>query len=226
MEKVNLDILGMHCVSCARNIENALKNVPGVVNAQINFALEKAYIEFELGKTSVGDLISTITNIGYKAKLADALLDREKELREREVKSLKIKFIVSIILSGVLMYVSMGPCAGLRIHKIIMDNIAWIQFALATGVLLCGYQFFTRGVITIVKSRTANMDTLVALGVGSAYLYSLFVSIAIWTGNKSFGMQNLYYEVAAFLISFILLGRYLEAVTKRKTSEAIKRLWN
>jgi len=70
------------------------------------------------------------------------------------------------------------------------------------------------------------MDTLVSLGVGSAYLYSLFVSIAIWSGNKSFGMENLYYEVAAFLITFILLGRYLEAITKRKTSEAIKRLWN
>lgn len=197
-----------------------------MVSAHVNFALEKAYVEFEPEKTSDQELIQTVNKIGYKAKLADVSLDREKELREKEVKSLKIKFIISIILSGVLMYVSMGPCVGMPVHKFFMDHTALIQFLLATGVLLCGYQFFTRGFTTLVRSRIANMDTLVALGVGSAYLYSLFVSIAIWLGNKSFGMQNLYYEVAAFLISFILLGRYLEAITKRKTSEAIKRLWN
>ena len=70
------------------------------------------------------------------------------------------------------------------------------------------------------------MDTLVALGVGSAYLYSVFVSVSLWLGNKSVSADNLYYEVAAFLLTFIMLGKYLEAITKRKTSEAIKRLWN
>lgn len=69
------------------------------------------------------------------------------------------------------------------------------------------------------------MDTLVALGVGSAYLYSVFVSLAIWRGNAAFSSNDLYYEVAAFLITFILLGKYLEAITKRKTSQAIRRLW-
>lgn len=226
MEKIILNISGMHCASCAGNIEGALKKVLGVVSARVNFALEKAYLEFEPEKSSIQDLISAIEKAGYKAKIADISIDTEKELREKEVKSLKIKFVTSIILSSILMYVSMGPCLGLDLHKIVMDNMALVQFILATGVLLCGYQFFTRGFLTIIKSHVANMDTLVGLGVGSAYLYSLFVSIAIWLGNKSFGMQNLYYEVAAFLITFILLGRYLEAITKRKTSEAIKRLWN
>ena len=226
MEKITLNISGMHCASCASNIENALKSIPGVFGAQVNFALEKAYIEFEPEKTSIGDLISAVEKSGYKAKTAGASIDTEKELREKEVHSLKIKLIISIILSGILMYVSMGSCLGLKVHAIVMDNIALIQFILATGILICGYQFFTRGFLTLVKSHIANMDTLVSLGVGSAYLYSLFVSIAIWLGNKSFGMQNLYYEVAASLITFILLGRYLEAITKRKTSEAIKRLWN
>ncbi len=226
MQKATLNIFGMHCASCAGNIEGALRKTPGVKSAQVNFALGKAYIEFDSQELTIQDLISAVEKAGYKANTADISPDKEKELREKEVKSQKIKFIVSIVLSGILMYVSMGSCVGLRVHKIIMDNIALFQFILATGVLFCGYQFFIRGVVNIVKSRVANMDTLVALGVGSAYLYSLFVSIAIWSGNKSFGMQNLYYEVAAFLISFILLGRYLEAIAKRKTSEAIKRLWN
>jgi len=107
-----------------------------------------------------------------------------------------------------------------------MDNMALIQLLLASGVLICGYQFFARGIFSLVRIHRANMDTLIALGVGSAYLYSLFVSINIWLGNKFFGMSNLYYEVAAFLLTFVLLGKYLEALTKRKTSQSIKRLWS
>ena len=124
------------------------------------------------------------------------------------------------------MLVAMGHCVGLRVHRLIIENMALIQFILASAVLACGYQFFTRGFRAVIKSRSATMDTLVAMGVGSAYLYSLFVSIVIWSGNNRFGANDLYYEVSAFLISFILLGKYLEAITKRKTSESIKRLWN
>lgn len=224
MEKVSFDISGMHCVSCATNIEGALKKTPGVISARVNFAAEKAYIEFEPEGLSIQDLASVVDKAGYKALIAEAGTDKEKELRDKEVRNLKIKFIISIILSAILMFISMGPCVGIGIHRFIMDNNAFIQFLLTSAVLACGYQFFTRGFLTIVKSHIANMDTLVAIGVGSAYLYSLFVSIAIWLGNKSFGTDNLYYEVAAFLVSFILLGKYLEARTKRKTSEAIKKL--
>ena len=226
MSKVRLDIFGMHCASCASNIESALKRLPGVFGAQVNFATEKAYIEFEPQKLETKDLIMAIEKIGYKANLAESALDKEKEIRDKEVTGLKRRFIAAIILSGILMYVSMGPCAGLGVHKIIMDNMALVQLLLASGVLICGYQFFARGFLTLVRIHRANMDTLVALGVGSAFLYSLFVSINIWLGNKSFGMSNLYYEVAAFLLTFILLGKYLEAITKRKTSQSIKRLWN
>jgi len=224
MEQIILNISGMHCASCASNIESALKKVSGVVNAQVNFASEKAYIEFEPQKLNVQALIAVIDKAGYKALIPEVLQDKEKELKDKEVRSLKIKFIIAIILSSILMFISMGPCLGIGIHKFIMDNMTLTQFLLATGVLVCGYQFFTRGFLILIKSHIANMDTLVAIGVGSAYLYSLLVSIAIWLGNKSFGMNNLYYEVAAFLLSFILLGKYLEALTKRKTSQAIKNL--
>ncbi len=226
MEKVTLNIYGMHCASCASNIESALQRLPGVFGAQVNFATEKAYIEFEPQKLKPAELITAVEKSGYKASLPGLSPDREKEIRGREVRSLKRKFILSIILSSILMYIAMGPCMGLSVHKTIMDNMALIQLLLASGVLICGYQFFVRGFLTLIRIHRANMDTLVALGVGSAYLYSLFVSISIWLGNKSFGMSNLYYEVAAFLLTFVLLGKYLEAITKRKTSQSIKRLWN
>lgn len=226
MEKITLNISGMHCASCASNIETALKRLPGVFGARVSFATEKAYIEFEPQKLKIADLIAIVEKSGYQAFLPEPSVDREKEIRDRDVQVLKIKFIVSIILSSILMCISMGPCAGLGMHEIVMDNMALIQLLLASGVLICGYQFFARGIFSLVRIHRANMDTLIALGVGSAFLYSLFVSINIWLGNKAFGMSNLYYEVAAFLLTFILLGKYLEALTKRKTSQSIKRLWN
>lgn len=226
MEKITLNISGMHCASCAHTIEEALRKAKGVYQAAVNFSLEKAQVEFEPDKIGVKDLITAIEKAGYEAQAPEESFDRQRQQREKEVMGLKIKFIISITLAGLLMYAAMGSCAGLSVHRLIMEHMALIQLALATGVLICGYQFFTRGLSAVIKSRKPNMDTLVALGVGSAYSYSLFVSIAIWSGSRHYSVNNLYYEVAAFLIAFILLGRYLEAITKRKTSESIKRLWN
>lgn len=225
MEKIILNISGMHCASCAVNIESALKKTEGVLNAQVNFASEKAYLEYNPEKITIEGLIVAIQKMGYGADQESDLLGKERKVSS-QIKNLKIKFVISITLSSILMYIAMGSCIGLPVPETLMDNMALWQFVLATGVLICGYQFFTRGFLTVLKIHRANMDTLVALGVGSAYLYSLFASIAIWSGNKSFDMQNLYYEVAAFLLSFILLGKYLEALSRRKMSQSIKKLIN
>ena len=225
-EKIILNISGMHCASCAGNIEGALNKTSGVKSAQVNFALEKAEIAFDPQALRPKDIIAAIEKAGYKAFIPEEGLDREKELREKEVQSLKIRFIIAAILSGLLMYVAMGHCLGLCLARCIAENSPLIQFILASAVLAAGGQFFSRGLKAVFKNRKASMDTLVALGVGSAYLYSVFVSLSIWSGNPAFSSQDLYYEVAAFLITFILLGKYLEALTKRKTSQAIRRLWS
>lgn len=223
MKNAILNISGMHCVSCAANIEAALKKSIGVLSARINFASEKAHIEYEPVRINEQGLISIIEKLGYRAQLQKDYWDREKELN-KVTRNLKRRFIVSIVLSFFLMYIAMGSHIGLPVHKIFIAHMALWQFVLSTGALFCGYQFFTRGAAALMINHRANMDTLVALGVGSAYLYSLFVSLRIWLGNKNFSMHNLYYEVAAFLISFILLGKYLESLTKRRTQEAIKKL--
>lgn len=204
--KIVLDISGMHCASCALNIEQALKKVAGVVNSRVNFASEKAYIEFDPGRLDVQDFIRIVEQAGYRAAIPGTL-DAEKETRDKEVKVLRIKFIIALVFSSLLMTISMTK------HP----QMVLAQFILSTAVLICGNQFFIRGITAVLKNKQANMDTLVALGVGSAYFYSLGVSFL--------GGANLYYEAAAFLLTFILFGKYLEAVTKRKTSQAIRRLW-
>jgi Cu+-exporting ATPase len=296
-DKVIIDIIGMHCASCVSTIENVLKKIPGIYNANVNFSNEKAFVEYDPNRVTIDQIHEAINNAGYKtiredkgivtlnlniigmdnphclstvestlnslkgilkkelsinqkAKIQfdasiiskekiketiknagytpleeeEATVDREKEIREKEIKSLKIRFIISLILSLPLMYFAMATGLRLPVPEFIDNNMALIQFLLATPVMFCGYQFFTKGTMAIIKTRSANMDTLVAIGVGSAYIYSLFASISIWIGNTSYSSKDLYYEIAAFLITFILLGKLFEAVAKGKTSEAIKKL--
>lgn len=226
--KAIIGITGMHCSSCVVIIENALKKVPGVVSAKVNFTSEKAYVEYDPAKTTLKDLHQAIAKTGYKTimpkETVAATVDIEKETREKEIRSLKIKFIISIVLAAPLMYFAMATGLKLPLSPFIREHMALIQFLLATPIMFAGHQFFTKGFTAVVKTKTANMDTLVALGVGAAYLYSLYVSIAMWLGSEAFSMRNLYYEIAAFLIAFILLGKLLEAIAKGKTSEAIKKL--
>lgn len=151
-------------------------------------------------------------------------VDVEKQAREREIRNLRNRFVGSLVLSLPLLYYMLHLLFGWPMPEWMMQNAATIELLLATPIMFFGSIFFTRGIISLIKTRTANMDTLVSMGVGAAYLYSLYVTIAIWLGNTSLGMKDLYYEVAGFLITFILLGKYLEAVAKGRTSEAIKKL--
>ncbi len=219
-QKVAIGITGMHCASCVLKIEDSLRKVNGVQDVKVNFALGRAYVNFNPQQVSRVDLDNAIVKAGYQPIKKDI----ERETREREIRILKRKFFLSLFLAIPLLYVSMGLMVGLPVAEFIKKNIALIQFLLTTPIIIAGYQFYTKGFGAVIKTRTANMDTLVALGTGAAYLYSLFVSIAIWFGNSNYGAINLYYEVAGVLIAFILLGRYLESIAKGKTSEAIKKL--
>jgi len=296
-EKTIVGITGMHCSSCVVTIENSLKKVEGVVDAKVNFASEKAHIEYDPTRVTREKLEEAILRTGYKPIKKEGIIstlnlkvigmdnphcltivegalnslkgitekklyvnerakiefdtslltkdkiretikaagytpieeeeitaDIEKQARDKEIKSLKVRFSISLILSIPLLYLAMGPHLGLGLPDSIMGNMVLIQFLLTTPIIIVGYQFYTKGFGSVIKTRAANMDTLVALGTGAAYVYSLFVSIAIWTGSPKYGMENLYYEVAGILIAFILLGKWLEAIAKGRTSEAIKKL--
>ncbi|MGE5197426.1 MAG: heavy metal translocating P-type ATPase [Deltaproteobacteria bacterium] len=216
MKKLILDITGMDCASCAANITLTLRKLEGVASAQVNFALEQAFIEYNPDKSGPEKIIAAIEGIGYGAKVKDESPSGKEKIKERQLAGLKFRFIIAIISSSALMFISMS---GLPAAQSVT-----VQFLLASVVIACGYQFFTRGFTIVLRSRIANMDTLVALGAGSAYIYSVAASIVLWSGKLRPSAHGLYYEVAAFLISFILLGKYLEAQTRRKTFLSITRL--
>ncbi|MFA6431917.1 MAG: heavy metal translocating P-type ATPase, partial [Candidatus Margulisiibacteriota bacterium] len=219
-EKISFSIGGMTCASCVTAIENALRSFKGVVNANVNFASEKAFVEFDPTATDVHRLIQVIEATGYHVT---SPLMGGMHMHHDDVKDVRNRLIGSIIFSLPLFYY-MLMAFGAPMPDFFMQNGPTIELILTTIILFFGNIFFSRGILALAKTKTANMDTLVSLGVGSAYLYSLYATINIWLGNPAFGMDKLYYEVAGLLITFILLGKYFEALAKGRTSEAIKKL--
>lgn len=209
----NLLIEGMTCAACSTRVDKALNKIEGIVKANVNLATNKATVQYPSGVLTDEDLIQVIEKAGYKAEIeVERDLDREKELREKEIKSLKTSFIVSAILSLPLFSAMFFHMAGI-------DNIlsnGWFQLALATPVqFIIGYRFY-KGAYNSLRGGGANMDVLISMGTSAAYFYSLY--------NVLIGVHEYYFEASAVIITLILLGNTFEAVAKGKTSEAIKKL--
>jgi P-type Cu2+ transporter len=215
--KKTFPVTGMHCASCVLNVEKALKAQKGVVNAYVNLANAAALVEFEKEGTSLPDIKKAVQEIGY-----DILLDEDntpekiEELNRKNYRSLKLRTILSI--SFAIPVVIIGMWA---MHLRYANYIMWI---LATPVVaVFGRQFFI-GAWKQAKHFSANMDTLVALSTGIAYLFSVFNTVypQFWTKR---GLQpSVYFEASAVVIAFILLGKLLEENAKSNTSSAIKKL--
>ncbi|MEM3610372.1 MAG: heavy metal translocating P-type ATPase, partial [Candidatus Anstonellales archaeon] len=215
MKKIILPISGMHCNSCARNIESKLKKLNGVYNANVNFANEKATIEFDENKTNEDKIAKVIEKLGYKVikEYTHEHIDKEKLEREHEIRHLKKMFTLSLVLTMPIFILSFP-----EIFKIILPYQNFILLILTTIVqFYVGYVFY-KGAFFALKAKTTNMDTLVAIGTSAAYFYSLLVTLVPGFGNYT------YFDTSAVLITFIIFGRWLEAITKGKTSEAIKKL--
>ncbi len=222
-EVITLFVKGMASEHCAMIVQKALEGEAGVDAVDVRFASSEARVGFNPSKTSVKRLIKAIRNAGYAASRGVGK-DVQQEEQEAEVRSYRIKFWISFVLSLPLFVVVMGPIVGIPLPELSHTGMILFQLALSTPVMVAGYLFFTRGFRSLLVHFNPNMDSLVALGVGAAYGYSIFASVQILRGIEGFGMDDLYFEVAAFLITFILLGKYLEAIAKGKTSAAIKRL--
>src|SRR3989338_8176678 len=226
-----LKITGMDCASCVVKIENNLKKLSGVKDAKVNLLTKEANIQFDSTKLSIEEIEKKIIQLGYKIeKIAEAEeeevedLDKEKLARQKEITGYKNRFIISLIFTlPVLVLAFREMLSGIitiEFPEVIMQNMALIQFIFTTPVMLVNYSFFTRGIRALINNMP-NMDTLVALGVGAAYVYS--VAVSFWP--VAFGSEGyLYYETAALLLTFIVLGKFLEARAKGQTSEAIKKL--
>jgi Cu+-exporting ATPase len=224
-EKVlKLKVIGMDNPHCVGTIGGAITSLPGIIAKDLRVN-EKAVVNYDASKVSPEKIKAVILEAGYTPiEEEEITVDVEKAARDKEIKNLRNRFIGSLLLSLPLLYYMLHLLFGWPMPAYLMKNAATVELVLTTPILFFGSIFFTRGIMSLIKTRTANMDTLVSMGVGAAYLYSLYVTIAIWLGNSRLGMNDLYYEVAGFLITFILLGKYFEALAKGQTSAAIKTL--
>lgn len=216
-------IKGMHCASCVSLIEKSLKRTPGVSDAVVNLATEKATVTYDENECSEKQIETAVSNVGYKVTTTHESIfeDTQKVEKEKELKGLKIKVAVSLFLGILILW---GSFPGLmNFAPEILKNF-WVQMVLAAPVQFWGGWSFYRATIPALKNRTANMDTLVALGTTVAYAYSVFVTF--FPGVvMDVGLEAMpYFDVAAIVIGLILLGRYFEARAKGQTSEAIKKL--
>jgi Cu+-exporting ATPase len=216
-KKSEISISGMHCASCAQRIEGALRETVGVSKANVNFATERASVEYDEALTDLSAITGVVDGLGYKAVVEEeGMHDREKLERKREIRTLKILFLFSLTLSVPVFIISMVLDMWLGV-SIPYQN--YVLLLLATPIQFgVGYRFY-KGAFTALKAKTASMDTLVAIGTSAAYFYSLFVMA--FPGVLGDGV---YFETSAVLITFIIFGRLLEAIAKGKTSEAIKKL--
>ena len=225
--RVEIKVTGMDCASCVATIERVLKKTKGVKTASVNLVSTKATIDYDKSKVSKSDLEKKIIDAGYgvlsESKTGGKSVDSEKEAREMEMKDTKTRFTIAAVFSLPLVYFML---AGMIFPKLEISEVAMalLQFAFSTVVMFTGSHFFVKGFRSIWRARVANMDTLVALGTGVAYGYSIVIMVLMILGEIE--SAPLYFEVAGLLIAFILLGRWLEAITKGKTSEAIKKLLN
>ncbi|OYW35006.1 MAG: copper-translocating P-type ATPase [Rhizobiales bacterium 24-66-13] len=229
-ETAELVVEGMSCASCVGRVEKVLKALPGVLDASVNLATEKARIRYLDNSVSASDMIAAVVSAGYGSRLVTngaVAEDREAARRERDMRSLRNALLLAAVLTVPVVVLEMGSHLVPAIHIWVMETIGqqgnwYLQFALTTLVLFVpGLRFFIKGVPALLRGRP-DMNTLVSLGTGAAWAYSVVATFAPHLLPE--GTHNVYYEAAAVIVALILLGRWLEARAKGRTSEAIRQL--
>lgn len=221
---------GMTCSACSAAVERAVGSVSGVTSASVNFATEKLSVSWNPGVTRLSEIKLAIQEAGYEAFAADAgpaAVDEHAQAKGREARWQKRRFVVALSSSIPLLYISMGHMAGLPLPEILhpMDyplNFALAQLLLVLPAIWAGRKFYSTGARALLR-RAPNMDSLIAIGTSSAMAYSAWSTVQVALGDFS-GTEHLYFETVAVIIALILLGKFLEARSKGKASEAIKKL--
>jgi len=227
MVNKSLKIEGMTCAACSKAVERVTRKLDGVLESNVNLATEKLNISYEPSKVSLRDIKAAIEKVGYGVIEEETTTDKDKERKESEIKFLWKRFIISAIFTIPLLYISMGHMIGLPLPNFIDPNINPIVFAITQLVLtipvaIAGKRFYSVGFRTLFKG-SPNMDSLIAIGTVAAITYGMFATYKIIGGDSSYAM-DLYFESAATIMTLITLGKYLESVSKGKSSEAIKKL--
>jgi Cu+-exporting ATPase len=223
-ERLTLPVRGMHCAACVGKVETALTRVPGVATASVNLATERATVAFDPARADLGALQAAVAAAGYELAAVPTGGGEEVEApaqraREREQEQLRRRFIVGAALSAPLLVGGM-PDLFPWVPAWLLDP--WIQLVLATPVQLWVGASFHAGFLRDLRYRSASMATLVSLGTNAAYLFS--IAVTLWPHVFHVAGAMPYYETAAVVITLVVLGRWLEARARGRTSEAIRRL--
>ncbi|MBI3027355.1 heavy metal translocating P-type ATPase [Candidatus Woesearchaeota archaeon] len=212
--EARLKVIGMDNPHCVGTVSNALNLIKGILSKEL-LVNERAFIKYDPNQTNVEEIKKVIKQAGYEpVEQTASSVDREKEARQREIKRLKWEVIAGFIISIPIFILSFPEW-----FKIVMPYHNYFLLALATPVqLILGYRFYA-GTWVALRNKTANMDTLIAVGTSAAYIYSALVTFL-----PSYFDGKLYFDTSSVIITFILLGKYFEALTKGKASEAIRKL--
>ncbi len=228
---VSIPVGGMTCAACARAIERAVGKVAGVSQVGVNFATEKALVRYDPRAARLSEIKRAIADAGYVPLASEAEtqagVDAHAEAKQREIRAQWTAFAVSASSSLPLLYLAMGAMIGLPLppaleparHPLVF---ALVQLALVIPAVAAGRRFYVVGSKALLR-LAPNMDSLIAMGTTAAIAYSLYSLLAI-AGGEAHAVHNLYFETAGIIITLILLGKALEAVTKGRTSESIKKL--
>ncbi len=228
IKTIDFKIEGMSCAACSKSAERSLRKTEGVVSASVNIATEKAIVSYDTSICSFGDLKNSIEKVGFHIAKEEKKLSGDDENTQK-------RFIVAAIFAFLVFFISMSPMVGVKLPQIISptqnpQNYSLIQFVFTIPVLLAGKKFYINGYKSILN-LSPNMDSLVAVSTTAAFLYSFVNTIRMFFDNEFFTKViethhhlPIYYESATMIIALIMLGKTLEARSKRKTSQAIKSL--
>jgi Cu+-exporting ATPase len=229
-ERIDMPVTGMTCAACANRIERSLSKQPGVKSASVNFATERATVTFDPNVTSTGALVGTVRDAGYDAhpEVDGASADDSLEAAHAaEYAAAKRKFAVAAVLSLPVLIIAMSHGT---IELLNFEGVNWLQFLLTTPVILYSGRHFYTGAWAAFRHRAADMNTLIAVGTGTAYIYSVIATaFPQWFATSQHAAHDamgvpVYYEAASVIIALILLGSMLESRAKGRTGEAIRKL--
>ncbi len=228
---LDLAISGMHCASCSSRIENVVGKLDGVVSVSVNLAAETAKIVYKKDICSQRTVRQAIVDLGFDSRPIGGRADeyaQKKEENAAQLQAMKKNLIGSLLLVIPLVYISMGEMIGLPLPSLLnphLNPIAFslIQFLLVLPILFLGRNFYIIGIPALLR-RVPNMDSLIAVGTGAAFIYSTWNLVEIITGVDPSKAMDLYFESAGVLIALVSLGKYMETRSKSHTSDAISQL--
>ncbi len=228
MERVSFKIEGMTCAACSSRIEKTIGKMDGISRSNVNLATERAVFIFDPETIAAEDIKTRIDKLGYKA-LEVAAVDKSKALAEKrkQISLLWRRFIISAIFCLPLLYLAMGPMLSLPVSVFLRPDTypkaySIAQLMLLLPILFCGRRFYVSGYKALFR-LSPNMDSLISIGTTAAVLYSLYSVVMVFSGD-AMAVHHLYFESAGVILTLITLGKTLEAVSKGKTSDSIKKL--